>query len=275
MKKYLINFLKGAVIGASMTVPGVSGGAMAIILDLYDKLVDALSNIFKNFKENFLFILSVALGGLTGLFAFAHLMKLLLEVFQIPIIYFFMGCILGSIPLVLYKAKEGNEHKFKFDWKAIVFPLIGCGIVVGLSFLPTNGSFEFSKDFGSIAYVLMTGVVISISLLLPGLSTTFMLLVLGVYNYFLEAITNFDLLFIAILAIGTLIGFIITVKIVDYLMKKFPKPVFLTILGFVLGSIYTIFPGLPNGMDILYSILMFVAGFVPLLFVSFKSGGKE
>ena len=275
MKKYIINFLKGAVIGASMTVPGVSGGAMAIILDLYDKLVHSMSNLFKNFKENFLFILSVALGGLTGLFAFAHVMKKLLEVFQLPIIYLFMGCILGSIPLVLFKAKESKDHKFKFDWKTIVFPLIGCAIVIGLSFLPTNNDFEFTKDFSSIFYVLLTGVIISISLVLPGLSTTFMLLVLGVYNYFLDAITNFDILFIGLLAIGVLIGFIITIKVVDILMKKYPKPVFLTILGFVVGSIYTIFPGFPTGMNILYCILLFILGFIPLLFISIKSGGKE
>ena len=275
MKKYLINFLKGLTIGASMTVPGVSGGAMAIILNLYDKLVDAMSNIFKDFKKNFLYILSVALGGVVGLFLFAHVIKLLLDVFQLPIIYFFMGCILGSIPLVLYKAKQGKGGKFKFNWQTFVFPLIGCAIVVGLSFLPTNGNFVFNQDLKSYSYVLLTGITISISLVLPGLSTTFMLYVLGVYDYFINALTNFDILFLAVLAVATIIGFIVTIKVVDYLIKKFPKYVFLTILGFIIGSIYTIFPGWPTGLNILYCILMFIAGFVPLMFISLKTGDSE
>lgn len=270
MKQYLTNLLKGVVIGSSMLVPGVSGGTMAIILGIYDRLVDAISNLFKNFKENVIFLSSVGIGGVIGLFLFARALEALLNAFEIPMTYFFIGACLASIPLLLTKSKSG-----KCDFKTFVYPLIGLAIVVGLSFLPQNGSFNFNGSFVDYMMMLLTGIIIALALVLPGISVSYMLLVLGIYNQFLTAVNSLDLAFLIPLFVSTLIGVFLTTKILDILMKKYPRMIYLVIIGFVLGSVYTIYPGLPNGWDILFSILLFISGFSGIYFVTKKFGTGE
>ena len=268
MKAFFINMFKGVAIGASMLVPGVSGGTMAIILGIYDRLIDAISNIFKDFKNNVIFLISVALGGVIGLLAFAKALEALLNAFHIPMVYFFIGAVLSSIPLLL---KKSGKHKF--DYKTILYPLIGIAIIVGITFLPSNNEFNFNADFVSYLIMFVTGIIIAIALVLPGLSTSFMLLVLGIYDDFLNAINTLDFGFLIPICLFTLIGIFLVTKILDLLMKKYPRMIYLVIIGFVLGSIYTIFPGLPQGMEILYSILLFIVGFASITYLTTKFGG--
>lgn len=122
-------------------------------------------------------------------------------------------------------------------------------------------------DIKGIFLLLIAGIVISIALILPGISTSFMLLMLGLYSITLNAINTLNIKFLITILIGILIGTIVTSKILEYLLNKYPSRTYMLILGFVIGSIIPIYPGLPNGINILYAIIVFVFGFSIIYYI--------
>ena len=106
MKKDLLLVLKGFIIGSSMSVPGVSGGTMAILLGIYDRMIQAVSHFFKDIKGNTLYLGKICVGGVLGLFSLAFVIKALLEKFPIPVSIFFLGAVIGGIPALYKKTKE-------------------------------------------------------------------------------------------------------------------------------------------------------------------------
>ena len=158
LKKNLMLLLKAYIIGSSMTVPGVSGGTMAIILGVFDKLIYALNNIFKDFKNSFLFLLKFVIGACLGIGSLAFLITWLLETFTLPVSFFFVGAVIGGIP-VIYKSMNG------FNLTKIIAVLIGLGIVIGISFLPQDllkltENFSLQKFF----ICLITGIICAVAL---------------------------------------------------------------------------------------------------------------
>lgn len=237
MKKDLLLVLKGFIIGSSMSVPGVSGGTMAILLGIYDRMIQAVSHFFKDIKGNTLYLGKICVGGVLGLFSLAFVIKALLEKFPIPVSIFFLGAVIGGIPALYKKTKEQ-----KIKASSVLFFLLGLGIVIAIGFIPT-GNISISLDGGitQIPMLLITGIVIAIALVLPGISTSHMLLVLGMYDAMLAAITNFDFTFLAILAISVLIGVFLITKPLEWTMNKFPHQTYCMIIGFVIGSTSEIF----------------------------------
>ncbi len=254
-KNILTNTAKGTVIGASMLIPGVSGGTTAIILGIYDKLISSVSSFFKNPKKNLVFLGSIAVGGIIGLLLFAKAILFLINAWEIPMLYLFIGAVLGSVPLLFQQA--GLK---RLTPGAIIFPLIGIGIVALMALLPKD---LFNVDAASpMLYVMLFigGIFISIALILPGISTSYMLLILGIYQPTLNAIETMNFPFIACLGIGILAGIILCTKVLETAMNKFPQPTYLIIIGFVLGSLKDVFPGVPTGIDIPMSILTLLVG---------------
>lgn len=112
--KILILILKGAAIGIAMLVPGVSGGTMAIILGVYDDLIHSVSSFFKDIKKNFIFLFYIAIGGIIGVLAFSKLIEYALDNFRYPTMYFFIGIVIGGIP-VLYQKVDNSKGQVK-NW---------------------------------------------------------------------------------------------------------------------------------------------------------------
>lgn len=262
-KSILTNAAKGTVIGASMLIPGVSGGTTAIILGIYDKLISAVSSFFKNPKKNLIFLGSVAVGGIIGLLLFAKAILFLINAWEMPMLYLFIGAVLGSVPLLFQQA--GLK---KLTPGAIIFPLIGIGFVALMALLPKD---LFNVDSASpMLYIMLFigGIFISIALILPGISTSYMLLILGIYQPTLNAIENMNIPFIACLGVGILVGIIVCTKGLETALNKFPQPTYLIIIGFVLGSLKDVFPGLPTGMNIPMCILTLVIGCVVIYYIT-------
>lgn len=235
LKKNLMLLLKAYIIGSSMTVPGVSGGTMAIILGVFDKLIYALNNIFKDFKNSFLFLLKFVIGACLGIGSLAFLITWLLETFTLPVSFFFVGAVIGGIP-VIYKSMNG------FNLTKIIAVLIGLGIVIGISFLPQDllkltENFSLQKFF----ICLITGIICAVALYLPGISTSHLLYVLGMYTATMNAIKTLDILFLLTLGLGTLIGFLLTTKPLAYALEYHEQISYSVILGFVIGSPLAIF----------------------------------
>ncbi len=119
------NFLKGVAISISQIVPGVSGGTIAMILGVYDKLLHAVNNIVKDFKNQYKILLQVGIGAIFGIFLFSNIVKTLFDNYPIPIGYLFVGVILGGAPLMLRKATVKGFNK-----KSLVYLFLGIGIVI-------------------------------------------------------------------------------------------------------------------------------------------------
>lgn len=276
LKSNLIIIAKGFVIGSSMSVPGVSGGTMAILLGIYDKLIGAISNFLKDIKGNMIYLMKFCIGAGLGIGSLAFAIEWMLNKFPFPVSFFFLGAVIGGIPALYKKTKES---KFKFS--SILYFLIGLGIVISIGFIPA-GNFNISSGSGLTHYLLVfvTGIIIALALVLPGISTSHMLLILGMYDTMLAAITQFDITYIGILGITTLIGIFLITKPIEWTMKKFPHQTYWMIIGFVLGSTteifrYKILPAIPSEAgfswwipSVVISIITFVLGYFAILSLS-------
>lgn len=264
--------LKGYTIGSSMSVPGVSGGTMAILLGIYDKLISSVSNFWKDIKGNTLFLLKFCIGAGAGICSLAFLLKWMLEKFPLPVSVFFLGAVVGGIPALYKKTKESSLRI-----SSGIYFLLGFLVVISIGFIP-EGSVDVSIGSGVTHYLmlLLVGIIIALALVLPGISTSHMLLVLGMYDAILGAVTSFDVVYVGILGIATLIGVFLITKPIEWTLNKFPHQTYCAIIGFVLGSTAEIFrdkilPAIPESPDafwwissVLISIVTFVLGFLAI-----------
>lgn len=245
--------LKGFLIGSSMSVPGVSGGTMAIILGVYDKMIQAVSGFFKNMKDNALFLIKLALGGVIGICSLSFLISWLLEKAPVPVSFFFVGAVAGGIPVILRTVLNSEkENLARKNKKAVIgssgiakivfFFLAGLAMVIAIEFLP-KGLMEVRMDLSvqTLIFWVITGLVVALALVLPGISTSHMLVVLGLYQATLDAIKGLDIQFIAFLGISILVGVFATTKPLEWLMNEYTVATYSAILGFVIGSVSAIF----------------------------------
>ncbi len=254
----LYTALKGLIVGASMLVPGVSGGSMAMILGIYDKLVRAVSSFFKNILGNVIFLGTFVVGAGIGMILFASPLGKLTENYNMIMMYFFMGAVAGGIPLI-YKSSKVE----KITAKEIFYIFIGALITLLVNFIP-EGIFDFGGGLtlASLGMLALGGIVIAVALILPGISVSYMLLVLGMYTETMNAIKNLYFPYLIPLALGVLLGVALTTRILETTMNKYPEKTYLIILGFIIGSVVMVFPGIPAGLELIICPIMFLLGFI-------------
>ncbi|MBQ8549625.1 MAG: DUF368 domain-containing protein [Lachnospiraceae bacterium] len=253
-----------------MTVPGVSGGTMAILVGIYDRLIGAVSGLipkngnrkvcWKEYRKtalhNLLFLTVFLLGAGLGMLLFAKVISGLLEqpVAGGYVRFFFLGAVAGGIPLILSSAKVK-----KFSVWLILLPVIGAGLVYGLTFLPEEMfSLEAAGGLGAFLLKLIGGIILAIALVLPGVSASQMLYTLGIYEELLACIGDFRIVPLIPLGIGTVLGILLITKTLDTLMTKYPKQTFLIIFGFILGSLPELFPRNAEGNYLLCGVCVAV-----------------
>lgn len=258
----MLTVIKGMVIGATMLVPGVSGGSMAMILGIYDRLIHSVSRFFQNKKTSTVFLILFAAGGGLGMFLFSRPMLFLLKNYPMPTSFFFMGAVAGSIPLVI---KQSRIEKFSV--KSAVSIIIGIVIVAAISFLPESASeATMEASVKGVLLLAVAGVAAAVALVLPGISVSYLLLMLGIYDETMIAISQMYMPFLIPLGVGLLLGIFGTTSILERAMTRHPQATYMIILGFVLGSVAELFPGIPGGIgEIIASVIAFAAGFVIIL----------
>ena len=238
-----------------MLVPGVSGGTMCIILGIYDQLIHAVSTFFQNKRANFWLLFWFCLGGGTGIFLLSRPLLQLMECFPKPAAFFFMGAVAGSVPMTFQKARVTSFH-----WRVPVYVVVGMIIVWALAKLPTMDQMS-GGGLERYAMLVVSGVVAAVALVLPGISVSYLLLVLGMYSTTIQAIGNLDFEYLIPLGLGGILGVVATTKALEHLMQVYPRATYLIILGFVVASIPTIFPGVPAGAEWIVCALTLLAGF--------------
>lgn len=268
--KGLINFLKGIAVGIATLVPGVSGGTMSIILGIYDDLIHSVSSFFHDWKKNLIFLGQVALGGLLGMVLLSNVLEEALIKYPFVMKFFFIGVIFGGLP-VLFKKASGT----KSEGKGYIFFAIGFIIVFLMSSEPGSvTTLATTKGILSVIFLLIAGFIIAIALILPGISGSFMLLALGLYDVTLNAINTLNIPFLIPLALGALIGTVATTKTIEKLLQKYPRKTYMLILGFIAGSIPQVYPGIPTGGQFFPSIVAIVLGFILIYILGKKESNQ-
>lgn len=236
---YLKYILSGAIIGVANIVPGVSGGTMAVILNLYDRLIGAFSDLRKHWKDSLKLLVPVVVGAGAGIVGFSWLIKFLLEKFPLATTYFFIGLILGSIPMIFRRAVN---PRFK-PLNLIPFVIATGGMVALAFFGQEDPSAELIKEFswGNAVLFFVAGIVSAAAMILPGVSGSMILMIFGLYPSVLAAISEMNFALLLPTGLGIILGIVGGAKLIGLFLKHCPQATFWTILGLILGSLFTLF----------------------------------
>lgn len=280
MKDRIILFLKGMILGSAMIIPGVSGGTLAISLGIYERIINVITHFFKNFKENIIFIINLGLGILASIVLGALILNYTFEHYPIPTIIFFIGLLIGSIPSLTKRVDLRNTLKIS----NIFYFLLGVSLVLGVYLFKGSSEVTFSNGFNLVQSIklILVGVVAAATLVIPGISGSFMLMILGYYKPILGVITDTikfnnlgnNILILIPFGVGVLLGIIGIAKLIEYLLKNHETKTYYAIIGFLIASIIEIFASLfsyqASIIQVIISAILFILGLLLTLKV-FKS----
>lgn len=267
--KFLFNFIIGILIGFGAILPGVSSGVFCVIFGIYEKLVNSIVNLFKDFKKNIYFLFPIGLGAFFGVVLFGNVIKYFFDIYRMQACFAFIGLILGTLP-ALFKQASSNKY---IQIKKLI-PLF-FSFLIGISLIIAEKYFSFNFTINSISsnfiYLIFVGFIMSIGIIVPGISNTIILMCLGVYEQYLSAIASLNLSVLIPLGIGILFGSILWLQIIKVLLDKYHEATFFTIIGFTLGSIFVLYPGFSFDVAGFVSIVIMLIS----LFVSYKLAKYE
>ena len=253
------NLYRGILMGISDLIPGVSGGTIAFILGIYDRFLLAISGIFsRDWRRQLGFLLPLGFGMGFAILAFSRVIDYLLENYYEPTQFFFLGLIIGVLPFIAKQA----EVKKNFKAKHVAIMILAGALLASMAFIQTNEEIVITS-FTAGAYVKLffSGWIASMAMLLPGISGSFVLLVIGVYSTVISALSDFNLPVIMTVGAGAAIGFILSSKAIAYLLREFPYMTFAVIMGLIGGSVFVVFPGLPKTtLGLALCVITFVSG---------------
>jgi len=257
----MINFLKGVAGGIGNIVPGLSGSALLVILGVYDKCINAISNLFIDFKNSFKFLFPIGLGILFGTFVFANIIEVALNKFSLATSIIFVGFMIGTLPSLF---KQAYKEKFR---KSFLIPLI-ISFLLGISLLFYKNNFAFEITNFNYLTLIGVGFLIAISTIIPGISSTVLLTMIGMYDVYINSINTLNIKILFFIAIGVFIGFLVLSKIINYLLKKYYSHTFYAIIGFVISTIPALLtePLILNSELFVGIILSVIACFITIIF---------
>lgn len=286
--KNLILLVKGFFMGIANIIPGVSGGMIAIILGIYEQFIASISNFFKNFKENLKFLVPVALGIGLSILIMSGVINYSYEHFPLPTMLFFVGLVIGGIPM-LYKNVKGKKESKEISSYVIALLTFSLVIFMACSELIFGTGSEVnlaSLDVSGYIILFLVGVVAAATMVIPGISGSLMLMLLGYYYPVIRTINDLvklnnigqNILILGVFGAGVLIGIVLISKLLEMLFAKYNTKTYFGVLGFIFASIIAIpiSTFLENkGMEIIFSHA--IVGVVLLIvgaLISYKLGDK-
>lgn len=243
MFSILNRLIKGMIIALGFILPGVSGGVLAAILGIYERLIRFLAHIRENFWENVLFFLPVGIGGILGIALFSFPVEYLLKHFQVPILWGFAGAIIGTLPsLIKESTKRSKRDLIDCIWLIMTFVISGV-LLYFLNDLVGNIPVNF------LSFIL-AGALIALGVLVPGLSPSNLLLILGLYSPMLNGFKSLDLLgtFLPI-TIGGILAIAGFSKAMDFALEYHHSRVYHFIIGIILSSALLILIPVPHSPE--------------------------
>ena len=278
---FLFDVIKGMLIGVANIIPGVSGGTMMVSMGVYEKIIGVVNNLFKDIKKSILTLLPLGIGMVLGIAVFSFIIPWCLEVYPFPTSFCFIGLILGGVPAIIKPTKE-SLHK---EGKSISIPHIIAfavffAIAVGMAAMnDTQTNFaDFDLNIGFMLIMFLVGVVSAATMVVPGVSGSLVLMILGVYagimssiSGFISSVLAFDwaqiFYYVGILApfgIGVITGIFAVAKLIEFLFAKFPSITYCGILGLIVASPIAIVIKMGhnniNAITVILGIVLLAAG---------------
>lgn len=251
----MLNFLKGIVVGIGGISPGLSGSVLLVIFGLYQKTVDAIGTIFKNFKKNLLFLIPLFLGMGVGVVLFSKITDFFLENFEMQTRYLFLGLVVGTLPLFHKEVKKnGFAKKYYF--------YIGAAALFGLLLFVVNKDLFPQVEDPNFLQSMLLGVAVAGSALIPGVDSAVILSSFGLYELWVSSVADLNLTVLFPAAIGVGLG----VLVISFGMSKLIKRFYTATFSIVFGLFISIIPRVlnesckpePNGKTVLSFVLVIV-----------------
>lgn len=255
------NLIAGFLIGIGCILPGVSGGVMAVSFGLYRPMLDSLLHFGDKPKEKFLFLLPLAIGGSAGMLMGATVLSALMAHYRQQMLFLFTGLIVGGVP-ELWKEAQQNEP-FRASW--LVSLLAGVGLALPL--LRLGAGSPAIQQLSGMQCVL-TGLMEGVGTVVPGVSTSFVLIRLGWYAAYLQALSALQITQLVPMAAGFALSALLCMKAIAWLFDHMTGPAYFAVMGFLLVSILLVFPGFHTGSLLWADLGLMVMGFLSARWLS-------
>ena len=287
MKKNIMLVIKGFIMGIANIIPGVSGGTLALILGIYEEFIGAISHLFSNLKKNICFLIPIAIGMVLAILSLSHVIDYSYKHFPIPTCLFFVGLVLGGIPMLLNKVKGKKEMK-KISSYIIFLLTFALVIVMACSDLIFGEGLKVSfNNMNLISYILLflVGIVAAATMVIPGVSGSLVLMLLGYYYPVIAVIKEFtkfknlgeNIIILGIFGIGILVGIVLISKLIEFLFKKYEVKTYFGVLGFIVASVIAIPLSTLLEGSLVFSIPQILIGLIFATLgigISYKLGGE-
>lgn len=285
MKEFIINILKGMVIGLANIIPGVSGGTMMVSMGIYDKLILLLTHFVKKFKEALQLLIPLVIGMLLAIALLSKVITKMFDVIPFQTTLLFIGLIIGGLPVIYSKVKGKKIGVVQVIAFAAFFVL-----VIGLALVGDSGTrtADVTLSFGNMIKLFLAGVLAAATMVIPGVSGSMVMMIIGYYTVIigtisglLDALRAMDTagIFAACgvlvpFGIGVVVGAVVVAKLIEFVLKKYSQTAYWAIIGLIVGSPFAILimmeGAVLNVVNIITGILMLAVGFLAAM----KLGGE-
>ena len=275
--------LKGMVMGVANIIPGVSGGTMAVSMGIYDKFIHCLTHLFKEFKQSMKFLIPLFIGIGIALVGLSFIIEPAFEHFPLQTSCLFIGLIVGGLPAICKKVK-GKGIKVSY----IIPFLIFFAVVVGMAALGEHEGNAADLSFGlwSVIKLFAVGIIASATMVIPGVSGSMMLLLLGYYNPIISSIKNFVTALVSFdmqgilqgcgvlvpAGLGIVVGIFAIAKLIEVIFEKFPTQAYWAIIGLIVASPIAVLLSVGISAVTIWSVLVSIVTFAVGFVIAMKLG---
>ena len=287
MKKNILLVIKGFIMGIANIIPGVSGGTLALILGIYEDFIGAISHFFSNLKKNICFLIPIAIGMLLAIASLSRVIDYSYKHFPIPTSLFFVGLVLGGIPMLVGKVRGKKEVKQASSYVIFALTFLLVMVMACSDFIFGEGLKVSFANMGLVQYLLLfiVGVVAAATMVIPGVSGSLVLMLLGYYYPVLTVIKECtklqnlgsNIIILGAFGIGVLLGIVLISKLIEFLFQKYETKTYFGVLGFIVASVLAIPISTLLSIKVTFSVIQILIGIVFLVIgsiISYKLGGE-
>ena len=258
--------MKGIIIGIAKIIPGLSGAVLMISFNLYDKAIDAITNFFSNPKKNFFFLLNLGIGIIIGIVLFSNVINYFITNYYVYTTSLFIGLILGGVPILKTKITKNCSNLSIIILSFLVMTIISISNI--------NNTYTLQNNYLDTIVFFLSGILEALGTVLPGISSTALLMLIGVYNNYIVTLSNAlnpalisqTLFFVIPFSLGLFLGIIGVSLLVNYLFKHYYEKTFSLIIGITLSSIVLLIIKLTDQflspISIILSLFLAILGYL-------------
>ena len=235
---FLVNYLKGIVVGIGGIAPGLSGSVMLLILGLYEKIVNIIGSFFKNIKNNIIFLIPIGLGMVTGVVLFSKIVDFMLENYEFHTRYLFLGLVLGTVPL-FYKEVTKNGYAKKYFFVTLITAAVGFYI------FSINKTYFAPVENPNLLQSAWLGVAVAGSSIIPGVDSAVILSSLGLYELYVSSLADLNMTILIPAGVGLVVG----IFGISFIMKIFINKFYTMTFSIVFGLFISIIPNILNSSN--------------------------